>query len=174
MVSFLPSFQQAKDAGIQNILALRGDPPRGQEYWSPCDDGFCHAIDLVRYIRQQYGDYFCIGIAGYPEGHVDSQDKDQDIVYLKEKVEAGADFIVTQLFYDVDTFVHWQKQCRDAGISVPIVPGVMPIQSHQAFRRIINLCNTKVPTHILEDLNHIKVSLGKGWGNQRSEIDIFF
>ncbi|CAO3689933.1 unnamed protein product [Umbelopsis ramanniana] len=150
------ALKQAKDAGIQNILALRGDPPRGQEYWSPCDDGFCHAIDLVRYIRQQYGDYFCIGIAGYPEGHVDSQDKDQDIVYLKEKVEAGADFIVTQLFYDVDTFVHWQKQCRDAGISVPIVPGVMPIQSHQAFRRIINLCNTKVPTHILEDLNDIK------------------
>lgn len=96
-------------------------------------------------------------MAGYPEGHVDSQDKAKDIVYLKEKVDAGADFIVTQLFYDINSFVNWEKQCRDAGISVPIVPGVMPIQSHQAFRRIINLCNTSVPVKILEDLNDIKV-----------------
>ncbi|GAB5585370.1 methylenetetrahydrofolate reductase 1 [Umbelopsis nana] len=150
------ALKQAKAAGIQNILALRGDPPRGQEYWAPCDNGFCHAIDLVRYIRQQYEDYFCVAVAGYPEGHVDSQDKAKDVVYLKEKVDAGADFIVTQLFYDIDTFVAWERQCREAGISVPIVPGVMPIQSHQAFRRIINLCNTTVPTKILEDLNDIK------------------
>jgi 5,10-methylenetetrahydrofolate reductase len=113
---------------------------------------------LVRYIRQQYGDYFCIGVAGYPEGHVDSPDKAKDVLYLKEKIDAGADFVVTQLFYDIDTYVKWQKQCRDAGISVPIITGVMPIQSHQAFRRIINLCNTNVPPQILEDLNEIKVS----------------
>ncbi|CAM0140568.1 methylenetetrahydrofolate reductase 1 [Umbelopsis sp. WA50703] len=150
------ALKQAKNAGIQNILALRGDPPRGQEYWAPCDNGFCHAIDLVRYIRQQYGDYFCIGVAGYPEGHVDSPDKAKDVLYLKEKIDAGADFVVTQLFYDIDTYVKWQKQCRDAGISVPIITGVMPIQSHQAFRRIINLCNTNVPPQILEDLNEIK------------------
>lgn len=113
---------------------------------------------MVRYIRQQYGDYFCIGVAAYPEGHVDSQDKTKDVLYLKEKIDAGADFVVTQLFYDIDTYVKWHKQCRDAGISVPIITGVMPIQSHQAFRRIINLCNTNVPPTILEELNEIKVS----------------
>lgn len=96
-------------------MALRGDSPRGQEYWTPCDHGFHHAADLVRYIREQYGDYFCIGVAGYPEGHMDTPDKAQDLAYLKAKVDCGADFIMTQLFYDVDTFLEWVKSCREMG-----------------------------------------------------------
>lgn len=110
--------QDAKAAGIQNILALRGDPPRGQEYWTPCDDQFQHAADLVKYIRQHYGDYFCIGVAGYPEGHLDTPDKDQDLKYLKDKVDCGADFILSQLFYDVDVFKNWVNKCRDLGTCV--------------------------------------------------------
>ncbi|KAF9924302.1 hypothetical protein FBU30_005697 [Linnemannia zychae] len=149
---------EAKRSGIQNILALRGDPPRGQEYWTQIDDTFVHAIDLVRYIRQQYGDYFCIGVAGYPEGHMDSSDltSDQEIGYLKEKIEAGADFVLTQLFYDVDGFLAWEKQCRAIGITCPIIPGIMPIQSYNGFRRITNLAKIRVPATIASVLEPIQ------------------
>ncbi|KAF9906665.1 hypothetical protein EC991_000390 [Linnemannia zychae] len=149
---------EAKKAGIQNILALRGDPPRGQEYWTQIDDTFVHAIDLVRYIRQEYGDYFCIGVAGYPEGHMDSTDvsSDQEIGYLKEKVDAGADFVLTQLFYDVDGFLAWEKQCRALGITCPIIPGIMPIQSYSGFRRITNLAKIRVPVTVATALEPIQ------------------
>ncbi|KAG0297739.1 hypothetical protein BGZ96_005161 [Linnemannia gamsii] len=149
---------EAKKAGIQNILALRGDPPRGQEYWTQIDDTFVHAIDLVRYIRQQYGDYFCIGVAGYPEGHMDSTEitGDQEIGYLKEKIEAGADFVLTQLFYDVDGFLVWEKQCRALGITCPIIPGIMPIQSCNGFRRITNLAKIRVPADVAAALEPIQ------------------
>ncbi|KAF8987030.1 hypothetical protein BGZ52_006564 [Haplosporangium bisporale] len=149
---------EAKRAGIQNILALRGDPPRGQEYWTQVDDTFVHAIDLVRYIRQQYGDYFCIGVAGYPEGHMDSTETDSsvEIQYLKEKIDAGADFVLTQLFYDVDGFLAWEKQCRSQGILCPIIPGIMPIQSFNGFRRITKLAKIRVPTTVAESLEPIK------------------
>ncbi|KAI8882467.1 methylenetetrahydrofolate reduct [Backusella circina FSU 941] len=150
------ALEQAKSSGIRNILALRGDPPRGHEYWTPIDNQFKHAIDLVKYIRQRYNDYFCIGVAGYPEGHIDCPNMEQDITYLKEKVDAGADFIVTQLFYNPDACVDWIKKCRDRGINVPIVPGIMPIQTYQSFRRMINLCNVKVPKNIMDDLDQIK------------------
>ncbi|CAO3571954.1 unnamed protein product [Mortierella alpina] len=149
---------EAKKAGVQNILALRGDPPRGQEYWTQVDDTFVHAIDLVRYIRQQYGDYFCIGVAGYPEGHMDSTDlsSEDEIRFLREKIEAGADFVLTQLFYDVDGFLAWEKQCRAQGIVCPIIPGIMPIQSYNGFRRITNLAKIRVPASVQEALEPIK------------------
>ncbi|CAG8521997.1 6505_t:CDS:10 [Funneliformis caledonium] len=150
------ALEEAKSAGIQNILALRGDPPRGQEYWTSCDDDFTHAIDLVRFIRKEYGDYFCIGVAGYPEGYPDSDDKNQDLKYLKEKVDAGAEFVITQLFYNVDTFVEWEKECRKIGIKVPIIPGIMPIQGYHSFRRITNLCKMNIPSEILDALEPIK------------------
>ncbi|GJJ70789.1 methylenetetrahydrofolate reductase (NADPH) [Entomortierella parvispora] len=150
---------EAKKVGIQNILALRGDPPRGQEYWTQVDDTFVHAIDLVRYIRQQYGDYFCIGVAGYPEGHMDSTDlsSTDEIQFLKEKVEAGADFVLTQLFYDVDGFLAWEKQCRAQGIVCPIIPGIMPIQSYNGFKRITSLAKIRVPDELTAALDPIKI-----------------
>ncbi|KAI9295159.1 methylenetetrahydrofolate reduct [Neoconidiobolus thromboides FSU 785] len=146
----------AKENGIQNILALRGDPPRGQENWSKCEDGFSYAVDLVKYIRQEYGNYFCISVAGYPEGHIDSEDKEIDLIYLKQKVEAGADYIVTQLFYDVDLFLSWVKKVREAGIKVPILPGIMPIQNYNGFKRMTTLSKTIIPDFIEEELIHIK------------------
>lgn len=155
------ALKQAKEAGIQNILALRGDPPRGHEYWTPIDNQFSHAIDLVKYIRQQYGDTFCIGVAGYPEGHVDSPNKEQDMQYLKEKVDAGADFIVTQFFYDPEAFINWMQNIRHIGITVPVVPCIMPIPTYQSFRRMIHLCNVKVPTEVMKDLDEIKVKQTK-------------
>ncbi|KAI7898172.1 methylenetetrahydrofolate reductase-domain-containing protein [Cokeromyces recurvatus] len=150
------ALKAAQEAGIRNILALRGDPPRGHEYWTPTDTDFSHAIDLVRYIRQWYGDYFCIGVAGYPEGHIDCPNQDQEMNYLKAKIEAGADFVMTQLFYDTDIFINWLHTCREIGIQVPIIPGIMPIPTYQSFRRMIHLCNIKVPKKMMMDLDAIK------------------
>lgn len=96
------ALEKAKECGVENILALRGDPPRGQERWEAIEGGFQYASDLVRYIKEKYGDYFCIGVAGYSDGHPDCEDRITDIGYLKTKVDAGADFVVTQLFYDAD------------------------------------------------------------------------
>ncbi|GAA98329.1 uncharacterized protein L969DRAFT_46608 [Mixia osmundae IAM 14324] len=148
---------RASRVGIANILALRGDPPRGEEYSIPDQaSDFRHAIDLVRYIRREYPDQFCIGVAGYPEGHSDSEGKQDDVAILKMKQEAGAHFIVTQLFYDVDIFLQWHDTCRSQGITMPILPGIMPIQNYQSFRRMTNLCKTSLPTSLLKHLEPIR------------------
>ncbi|KAF9014000.1 methylenetetrahydrofolate reductase-domain-containing protein [Cyathus striatus] len=152
--------ETAKERGIRNILALRGDPPRGEEEWIPSDPRFTHGIDLVSYIRSlpDYSSHFCIGVAAYPDGHADSSlDEDEELDYLKAKVDAGSDFIVTQLFYDVDRFLEWQKKVRAKGINVPIIPGVMPIQTHASFLRLTKLCGTRVPpsvTSVLGPISH--------------------
>ncbi|PWN46628.1 methylenetetrahydrofolate reduct, partial [Violaceomyces palustris] len=152
------TLDRAKLQGIRNILALRGDPPRGEEYWVASDDRFQHATDLVRYIRERHGDFFCIGVAAYPEGHADYVDRDlkRDMEYLKAKQDAGAEFAVTQLFYDVDRFLEWYRDCRRMGITIPILPGIMPIQNYQSFRRMTNLCKAEVPRQVLDDLEPIK------------------
>ncbi|KAF9973915.1 hypothetical protein BGZ73_002814 [Actinomortierella ambigua] len=150
------ALKAAKACGNQNILALRGDPPRGQEEWVSCDNGFSYASDLVAYIREHYGDYFSIGVAGYPEGHLDSPSKEEDFKWLKHKVDQGADFIVTQLFYDTGLFLKWVKECRAYGITCPILPGIMPIQSYGGFNRMTSLCKTYVPQHIRDALEPIK------------------
>ncbi|KAI0223579.1 methylenetetrahydrofolate reductase (NAD(P)H) met13 [Massospora cicadina] len=139
----------AKENGIKNILALRGDPPVGQANWSKCEDGFDYADDLVRYIRLEYGDFFCISVAGYPEGHLDSPSLEEDLRYLKQKVDAGADYIVTQLFYDVDIYLEWISKVRE-------MAGIMPIQSYQGFKRMTTMCKTLVPKGILDELEPIK------------------
>jgi methylenetetrahydrofolate reductase (NADPH) len=99
------------------MLYRFADPPRGEEYWVASSDEFQHATDLVKYIRKHHGDYFCIGVAGYPEGHADSEDKLSDIEFLYQKQQAGADFVVTQLFYDTNVFMKWYTACRERGAS---------------------------------------------------------
>jgi methylenetetrahydrofolate reductase (NADPH) len=147
----------AKEMGIQNILALRGDPPKGAISWEPVAGGCATAIDLVRLIRKEHGDYFCIAVAGFPEGHPHSKgSKDQDLIYLKEKIDAGADFILTQFFYDPDVFVEFHEQCRSIGINCPIIPGMMPIQSYVSFKKMTTFCRTKVPEHIWAALAPVK------------------
>ncbi|KAI6109683.1 methylenetetrahydrofolate reductase-domain-containing protein [Pisolithus sp. B1] len=134
-------------------------PPRGQEHWTPIDSRFSHGVDLVKYIRSspEFSPHFCIGVAAYPEGHPDNQtDDDGNFAVLKEKVEAGADFIVTQLFYDADRFLHWLERIRRQGISVPIIPGVMPIQTYSSFLRVVSLCGIQVPSSIMADLESIR------------------
>ncbi|CAA7271526.1 unnamed protein product [Cyclocybe aegerita] len=149
-----------KDQGIKNILALRGDPPRGEEEWIASDPRFTRAADLVSYIRSvpEYSSWFCIGVAGYPDGHADSLvEEDTEIGRLKEKVDAGADFIITQLFYDVDQFLSWYKKVRQRGIRVPVIPGIMPIQTYSSFARVTKLCGARVPdpvSHALAAIGH--------------------
>ncbi|KAK4552106.1 methylenetetrahydrofolate reductase (NAD(P)H) met13 [Recurvomyces mirabilis] len=135
------ALEEAYKAGCTNILALRGDPPREKEKWEQGDGvAFRYARDLIKYIKKKYGDHFDIGIAGYPEGCDEETDADAHIPYLKEKVDAGGTFIVTQMCYDADIFIAWVKQCREAGIpeSVPIIPGIMPIQTYDSFLRRAN------------------------------------
>jgi methylenetetrahydrofolate reductase (NADPH) len=115
------ALQRCKEAGITNILALRGDPPQGEDHFTQVEGGFACALDLVKYIREKHGDYFGICVSGYPEAHpeviVDDPETMKknywaDIEYLKKKVEAGADFVITQLFYDVDIYLKFVKDCR--------------------------------------------------------------
>jgi len=150
------ALEKAKELGINNILALRGDPPSGQERWVPPGAGLEYASDLVRYIKQKYGDYFGVAVAGYAEGHIDCETRDQDIRNLKTKVDAGADLVITQFFYDVDTFLDFVDRCREIGITCPIIPGIMPIQNYQGFHKMTTFCQTKVPQEILDKLEEIK------------------
>ncbi len=117
------------------MLALRGDPPRGSTDWIPIENGFNYALDLIKYIKENFGDYFCIGCAGYPEVHLTATSREDDIRYLKEKVDAGAEFVITQLFYDNQIFIEWVKDCKLAGINCPIIPGIMPILGYDRFMR---------------------------------------
>ncbi|KAJ2745451.1 methylenetetrahydrofolate reductase (NAD(P)H) met13 [Coemansia sp. BCRC 34301] len=145
----------ARSAGIRNILALRGDAPSNDTWKAPLD-GFAYASDLVRHIRATFGDYFCIGVAGYPEGHSESDDCDADLAFLAEKVSAGADFVVSQLVYDAEVFVAWLARCREAGITCPVVPGVLPVQSYQSFRRLVHLTKVSVPEPLSRALDAVR------------------
>lgn len=148
--------QNAYNSGCQNILALRGDKPREEALPNVGDPMFSHATDLIKYIRQHYGDYFDIGVAGYPEGHPEAPNIETDIFYLKKKIEAGATFVITQMFYDVDNFLQWVTQCRAFGINVPIIPGIMPITSWTTLLRRTRLMQTRIPPHFLSLLEPIK------------------
>ncbi|XP_020584322.1 probable methylenetetrahydrofolate reductase [Phalaenopsis equestris] len=153
-----------KNNGIQNVLALRGDPPHGQDKFVQVEGGFSCALDLVKHIRAKYGDYFGITVAGYPEAHPDMIQENgatleaysNDLAYLKKKVDAGADLIITQLFYDTDVFLKFVNDCRQIGISCPIVPGIMPINNYKGFLRMTGFCKTKIPSDITAALEPIK------------------
>ncbi|XP_011074034.1 probable methylenetetrahydrofolate reductase [Sesamum indicum] len=158
------ALETIKSNGIQNVLALRGDPPHGQDKFVQVEGGFACALDLVKHIRSKYGDYFGITVAGYPEGHPDviqdgvapPEAYQNDLAYLKRKVDAGADLIVTQLFYDTDIFLKFVNDCRQIGITVPIVPGIMPINNFKGFLRMTGFCKTKIPPEIMAALEPIK------------------
>lgn len=150
------ALDEAYRAGCTNILALRGDPPRDNEKWQAIEGGFRYALDLIKYIKAKYNGHFDIGVAGYPEGCDDQQDPDILMSHLKQKVDAGGTFIITQMFYDVDNFLNWVDRCRAHGITVPIVPGIMPIQTHAAFLRRAKWSNCNIPQHWTDALEPIK------------------
>ncbi|CAF0895384.1 unnamed protein product [Adineta steineri] len=146
---------KAKEFGIRSLLALRGDPPVGEE-WDPKKSDFRYGVDLVKFIRQHFGDYFVICVAGYPQGHPDSTSYEDDLGYLKEKVDCGADFIITQLFFKPETFIKFESDCRAIGITCPIIPGIFPIQGYASLRNIVRLAKLDVPKEILACIEPIK------------------
>lgn len=134
---------EARGRGIENILALRGDPPRGQTEFRPVPGGFSHAVELVRFVKG-WG-CFAIGAAGYPEGHVECPDKRLDWDRTAAKVEAGAEFVISQLFYDADDFLAFEDYLRNRrGVRVPIVPGILPFLSTEQIRRFTKLCGARL------------------------------
>lgn len=147
------ALEKAYRSGCQNILALRGDPPLdGSE---SCGD-FKYAKDLIKHIRAKYGDHFDIGVAAYPEGHPEEEDETKTLQYLKEKCDCGANFIITQMFYDVDNFISWCGKVRKIGIEIPIIPGIMPISTYAAFIRRAKWSQVAIPPHFLEVLEPVK------------------
>ena len=151
------ALEKAKKNNIQNILALRGDPADlNYNIEESKNNDLNYASDLVKFIREEYGDYFGISVAGYPESHPEAVSYQQDLLFLKEKVDAGADYIVTQFFYDTDIFFKYVNDCRNIGITCPILPGILPIFNYNNFKRMVGFCKVHVPTDILDKLEEIK------------------
>jgi methylenetetrahydrofolate reductase (NADPH) len=136
-----------KQHGIENILALRGDPPRGTTVFVPHPQGFCYAVDLVRLATVVGG--YSIGVAVYPEGHIEAPDLKTDIYYTKQKIDAGADFAVTQMFFDNRFFYNFMERAEKAGIKVPIIPGIMPITDIERIKRFSKMTGATLPKHIV-------------------------
>ncbi|KAG8459235.1 hypothetical protein KFE25_005746 [Diacronema lutheri] len=182
---------EAKRKGIRNIVALRGDPPKGQEKWEAVAGGFSCALDLVKYTRQQFGDWFGIQVSGYPEGHPDvikpvaelgrplsaseqkrlvtvgsgasaeqfvcsDADFDRELGYLKQKCDAGADCVITQMFFDFEVFEAFVTQARAKGISAPILPGIMLITAYGGFTRMTGFCKSRVPAELVAKAEALK------------------
>src|SRR5205823_6596392 len=131
------------DAGIRNVLALRGDPPAGQSQFVATAGGFSYADELVKFVRGRRD--FCVGVAGYPEGHPQCLNKTRDLEHLKRKVDNGGCFIVTQLFFDNEDFYRFRDEARALGITVPILPGIMPVTNVQQIKRFVSMCGAKIP-----------------------------
>src|SRR5947209_3730257 len=138
------------EAGIDNVLALRGDPPRGQTEWTPHPEGLHYSTELVGLIRSRYP--LAIGAACFPEIHPQATDLAHDLRFLKEKVGAGASFLITQLFFDNELYFSFVDEARAAGIDVPILPGVMPITDVKQIKTITGLCGATIPPALLDAL----------------------
>jgi len=133
--------------GFRNIMTLRGDPPKGATSFPVLPDGFRHAAELVALLKRRQPD-FCLGVAGYPEKHPEAPSLEADLTHLKRKVDAGADFITTQLFFDNAVYYRFVERCRAEGITVPIVPGIMPVLSLKQIQRFTQLCGSTLPAQL--------------------------
>ena len=141
-----------RDAGIKNVLALRGDPPQGMAAteWEAVAGGLRYSRELIELIRADYD--FAVGAACFPEVHIHATDAESDLRYLKEKVDAGARFLITQLFFENQAYYDFVARARDVGIDVPIIPGIMPITDAGQIRRITEMCGAKIPDPLLREL----------------------
>lgn len=142
---------KAKNQGVDYIVALRGDPPRGETEFTQAEGGLRYANELVELINEEFSD-FGVLVAGYPETHKDAVSPEVDLENLKRKVDAGADAVVTQLFYDNDDFYRFRDRCVAIGINVPIVPGLLPVTSLQQIKKITSMCASKLPQKFVEGL----------------------
>jgi len=149
------TLQRLHDAGICNVLALRGDPPKGADSFEATEGGFSYATELVAFI-QELDLGFCVGAACYPEGHVESDDLEQDLSHLVEKVDAGADFLVSQLFFDNADYRAFVSRARSAGITIPIVPGLMPVTNAAQVERFTKMCGSRIPQELYRRLRIVE------------------
>ena len=145
--------KQAQEAKVDYIVALRGDPPQGEDEFTPVEGGLSYANELVDLIRADFPE-FGVCVAGYPEKHREAVSLDIDIDNLKRKVDAGSDVIITQLFYQNDDFFRFVELCQNRGIEVPIVPGILPVVSLKQIQRIATLCDAKLPGSFLNNLEN--------------------
>jgi methylenetetrahydrofolate reductase (NADPH) len=145
------TLERLYESGIRNVLALRGDPPKGESEFQATEGGFRYATELVAFIRE-LGNDFCIGAACYPEGHVESPDLEADLSHLVEKVDAGADFLVSQLFFDNADYRAFVSRARSSGVQVPIVPGLMPVTNAAQVERFTKMCGSRIPQELYRRL----------------------
>ncbi len=159
---------QLHDEGYRNIMTLRGDPPKGSTHFMTATDGLRYASELVALLKSRQAD-FCLGVAGYPEKHPEAASLDADLDNLKRKVDAGAAFVTTQLFFDNATYYRFVDQCRARGITVPIVPGIMPVLSLKQIKRFTEMCGASLPERLSKrleaagDAPEIVESVGNEW-----------
>ncbi len=139
-----------RESGVDNVLALRGDPPQGETEWTATEGGLEYSRELIELIRDEYD--FAIGAACFPEVHIHAADAESDLRYLKEKVDAGARFLITQLFFDNQAYYDFVGRARDIGIDVPIIPGIWPITSAGQIKRVTEMCGAKIPEGLLHEL----------------------
>jgi methylenetetrahydrofolate reductase (NADH) len=144
----------AKD-GVENVLALRGDPPKGQKTFAKVAGGFQFASELVEFIKSRAYP-FCLGGACYPEGHLECSDRAADLQNLQRKIGAGLDFVISQLFYDNAFYFHFVERARTAGIKVPIIPGIMPLTTYGQIDRITRMCGATVPMRLALEMEKRK------------------
>lgn len=142
-------------SGIRNILALRGDPPKSEGMFIPTEGGFKNSAELVAFIRSRYDDV-CIGVAGYPEGHPQCLNRTRDLEHLKQKVDAGANVIITQLFFDNEDMYRFRDEADAIGINVPIIAGIMPIENVAQIKRFIMMCGAKIQHPLLQRLEAVE------------------
>jgi methylenetetrahydrofolate reductase (NADH) len=145
------TLDRMRDEGLDNVLALRGDPPAGQTEWTATEGGLSYSRELIELIREDYP--FAIGAACFPETHIHATSPEDDLRYLKEKVDAGARFLITQLFYDNAYYWEFVDRAGRIGIDVPIIPGIMPITNAGQIRRIADLCGSAMPPRLVAELD---------------------
>jgi methylenetetrahydrofolate reductase (NADPH) len=147
---------EVRSKGIDNVLALRGDPPKGQTDFVPHPDGFRYANELVAHIRKNGGAGLCLAVAGYPEGHPQARDRKTDLENLKRKVDAGADFVVSQLFFDNADYFDFVDRARKAGVGVPVIPGIMPVTNVAQLKRFTAMCGARIPGDLARALEAVQ------------------
>jgi methylenetetrahydrofolate reductase (NADPH) len=144
------TLDEMREAGVENVLALRGDPPEGQTEWTRTEGGLAYSTELAQLIADNYD--FSIGAACFPEVHPEAPDMDSDIAFLKRKVEAGARFLITQLFFDNELYFDFVREVRAAGIDVPIIPGIIPVTGYAQIKRFTERCGASLPERYEREL----------------------
>ncbi|MBA3301400.1 MAG: methylenetetrahydrofolate reductase [NAD(P)H] [Thermoleophilaceae bacterium] len=146
----LATLAEIQEAGIENVLALRGDPEEGQDVWTQTEGGLRYSTELAELISAEFP--FSVGAACFPEVHPEAESPESDLRFTKAKIDSGASFLITQLFFDNDLYFHFVSRAREAGIDVPIIPGIMPVTNFKQIKRITGLCDATIPPEFEREL----------------------